>query len=70
MLKEKIKNGEKLIGTHINFCDPSVGRIAGLAGYDFIWIDMEHVPTDYSTVENIVRAAKIYEPTLSAERRA
>ncbi len=51
MLKEKIKNGEKLIGTHINFCDPSVGRIAGLAGYDFIWIDMEH---NYISFESLL----------------
>lgn len=42
MLKEKIVNGEKTIGMHINLCDISVAKIAGLAGYDFIWIDMEH----------------------------
>ena len=32
----EILNGEKIIGTHINFSDPSVGRIAGLAGFDYI----------------------------------
>ena len=51
MLKEKIKNGEKIIGTHINFSDPSVGRIAGLAGYDFVWIDMEH---NYMSFESLL----------------
>ena len=31
MLKEKIKNKEKIIGMHINLNDIAVARIAGLA---------------------------------------
>lgn len=41
-LKEKIKNHEKTIGMHISLNDVATARIAGLAGYDFIWIDLEH----------------------------
>ncbi len=41
-LKEKIKNGENIVGMHLNFSDPAVGKILGQMGYDFIWIDMEH----------------------------
>lgn len=51
MLKQKILNRERIIGTHINFSDPSVGKIAGLAGYDFIWIDMEH---NYISFESLL----------------
>lgn len=58
MLKEKILNREKIIGTHINFCDPSVGRIAGLAGYDFIWIDMEHSYLSFESLLSLVIAVK------------
>ena len=58
MLKEKIKNGEKLIGTHINFCDVSIGRIAGLAGYDFIWIDMEHNYISFESLLALIIAVK------------
>ena len=58
MLKEKIKNGEKTIGTHINFCDPSVGRIAGLAGYDFIWIDMEHNYISFESLLSLIIAVQ------------
>ena len=58
MLKEKILNKEKTIGTHINFCDPSVGRIAGLAGYDFIWIDMEHNYMSFESLLSLVIAVK------------
>ena len=49
-LKEKIKNKEKTIGTLLNMSDVSVSKIAGLAGYDFIWIDMEHSYISYETL--------------------
>lgn len=58
MIKEKIKNREKIIGTHINFCDPSVGRIAGLSGYDFIWVDMEHNYISFESLLALVIAVK------------
>jgi len=51
MLKQKILNREKLIGTHINFSDPSVGIIAGHAGFDYIWIDTEH---NYISFESLL----------------
>ena len=41
-LKEKIKNKQKIIGMHINLNDVATARIAGLAGFDFVWIDLEH----------------------------
>lgn len=41
-LKEKVKNGQKLVGMFINLGDVSLTRIAALAGYDFFWIDLEH----------------------------
>lgn len=58
MLKDKIQNREKMIGTHINFSDPSVGRIAGLAGYDFIWIDMEHNYISFESLLSLIIAVK------------
>ena len=51
MLKDKIKNHQKTIGMHINLNDVAVARIVGLAGYDFIWIDLEH---SYLSLENLM----------------
>lgn len=58
MLKEKIINNKKTIGMHINFNDISVGKIVGMAGYDFIWIDMEHSYLSYEGLLSLVMAVK------------
>ena len=51
MLREKIKNKEKIIGMHININDIAVAKIAGLAGYDYVWVDLEH---SYLSLENLM----------------
>ncbi len=58
MLKEKLQNHQKTIGTHINLNDIAVGRIAGLAGYDFVWVDMEHSYLSYESLMNLIVAVK------------
>ena len=45
----------------VNLSDPRNVEIAAMCGFDCVWVDMEHIPTDYSFVENAVRAAKNYD---------
>lgn len=47
MLKDKINAREKTTGFLVNFCDVGVAKLAGCAGYDLVWIDMEHSPLTY-----------------------
>ena len=42
----------------LNLGDARVVELAGLAGFSSAWICQEHVPTDWSDVENAVRAGK------------
>lgn len=58
MLKEKIRNKEKLIGMYVQLGDISIARIAGLAGYDFIWVDTEHSYMSFETVLGHIMALK------------
>ncbi len=44
-----------------NLTDPRAAEIAAMAGFDCLWVCFEHVPCDFSAVENQVRAAKIYD---------
>lgn len=58
MLKEKIKNKEKLIGMYVQLSDISIARIAALAGYDFVWVDTEHSYMSYETLLGHIVAIK------------
>lgn len=55
-LKKKVSDRQKTIGTHINLNDIAVGKIAALAGYDFIWIDLEHSYLSYENLLNLIIA--------------
>lgn len=57
----QMRNGKVAIGTKLNFADPRGAELAAMCGFDCIWIDLEHTPSDLSTVEEMVRAAKIYD---------
>ncbi|KAA8538154.1 hypothetical protein F0562_027762 [Nyssa sinensis] len=41
-LKARLKNGETLYGLFLLSFSPTIAEIAGLAGYDFVVVDMEH----------------------------
>ncbi len=58
MLKERILKKEKLIGMYVQLADSSIARIAGLAGYDFVWVDNEHSYMSYETLLNHIYALK------------
>lgn len=58
MLKEKIKNKEKIIGTHVMMNDPAAARIIALSDYDFIWVDTEHSSMSSETLLNMIFAVK------------
>ena len=58
---KKIRNGETAFSFKLNLGDARSAEIAAMSGIDCLWADMEHVPNDYTAIENIVRAAKIYD---------
>ncbi len=58
---EKIRSGGTASCFKINLADPRAIEIAATSGFDCIWTDMEHVPNDYSVIENQIRAAKMWD---------
>jgi 4-hydroxy-2-oxoheptanedioate aldolase len=44
----------------INLSDPRVIEIAGLSGVDAVWLCTEHVPNDWLSLENQIRAARVH----------
>jgi len=46
------------VGLVVTLADPAVSELAGDAGYDFTWIDMEHAPHTLQTVMGHVMAVR------------
>lgn len=57
----QMRSGKVAISTKLNLSDPRGAELAAMCGFDCIWIDLEHCPSDMSLVEQMVRAAKIYD---------
>jgi 2-dehydro-3-deoxyglucarate aldolase/4-hydroxy-2-oxoheptanedioate aldolase len=56
--KEKMRNLEFTTGTHVLLADPCISELCGSIGFDFLWIDTEHTPTDYHILVQHLIAAK------------
>ena len=57
----QMRAGKVATCTKLNLADPRAAEIAAMSGFDCIWIDLEHVPNSMASVEDAVRAAKIYD---------
>ncbi|KAJ4846329.1 hypothetical protein Tsubulata_005921 [Turnera subulata] len=55
-LKSRLRNGETLYGIFLLSFSPTVAEIAGLAGYDFAVVDMEHGPGGITEALHCLRA--------------
>jgi 4-hydroxy-2-oxoheptanedioate aldolase len=58
---ERMRRGEKVISFKLNCSCPRLAEIVGLHGFDAVWICQEHVPTDHSTMEAQIMAAKAHD---------
>ena len=61
---EKMRAGQTALSYKSNLSCPRIAEIAGMAGFDSLWICQEHVPTDNSTMENMIRAGKCHDMDL------
>lgn len=54
---ERTRAGAVARGVVCRSLSPVVVELIGLAGFDFVWIDMEHSSADFGVVEHLCRAA-------------
>ncbi len=58
MAVEKIKEGNKIIGTMVRLTrNPAIAKLAAASGLDFIMMDMEHGPYSLETLSDIFKVA-------------
>jgi 2-keto-3-deoxy-L-rhamnonate aldolase RhmA len=53
--RQRLKSSEILIGTLITLSSPDVAEILAGAGFDWLFIDMEHAPLDTRAVQTIIQ---------------
>ncbi|MBT2658416.1 hypothetical protein J7E81_24860 [Bacillus sp. ISL-18] len=58
-VKQKIMNGENVVGVFLGIYAPALIEMIGFAGYDFVVIDDEHGAFSHSEIENMIRAAEL-----------
>jgi 2-dehydro-3-deoxyglucarate aldolase len=54
-LKEKLRIGELTIGSWITLAHPAIAEIMGLAGFDWLAVDMEHSVITIREAEELIR---------------
>jgi 2-keto-3-deoxy-L-rhamnonate aldolase RhmA len=57
-VKEKIARGEQVVGGTVTSSDPNMYCSMANAGYDFLWIEMQHSPLSYQEVARMIWACK------------
>jgi 4-hydroxy-2-oxoheptanedioate aldolase len=58
---KKLRNGESVCTFKLNTESPRLAEIAAMSGFDGLWLCNEHGGNNWQTVENMIRAAKIYD---------
>ena len=62
VLRQKLESGEPTVSTHIHSTWPSVIEAAGHAGvYDYVEFVAEYGPSDLHDLDNMARAAELFE---------
>ena len=56
----KLRKNQPVICAKSNITNPWITEIIGMSGHDCIWLCMEHCTGDYLSIENCIRAGKIY----------
>ena len=54
----KLRAGQVVSCFKLNLADARAAELAAMAGFDCLWIDMEHVANDWSVIEKQIWAAK------------
>lgn len=57
----KLRAGEIVSCFKLNLCDGQVAELAAMAGFDCLWLDMEHIAQDWSVINAQNWAAKAHD---------
>jgi len=56
--KQKLQAGQQIVGGTVTTADPGIYCAMANAGYDFLWIEMQHSPLTYQQVATMIWACR------------
>src|SRR5215470_8553182 len=56
--KQKLREGKSLVGATVFSSDPNIYCAMANAGYDYLWIEMQHSPLTYGDVAKMIWACR------------
>src|SRR4051812_39214117 len=57
-VKQKLAAGKQVVGGTVSIPDPDTYCAMANAGFDFLWIEMQHSPMSYQDVAHMIMACK------------
>ena len=57
-VKQKLAEGKKVVGGTVSTVDPEIYCAMAGAGFDFLWIEMQHSPLTYTDAARMIWACK------------
>ena len=57
-VKQKLANGQQVVGATVATADPDIYCAVADAGFDFIWIEMQHSPLTYTDAARMIWACR------------
>jgi 2-keto-3-deoxy-L-rhamnonate aldolase RhmA len=57
-VKLKLKEGKQVVGGTVSSSDPDIYCAMASAGFDFLWIEMQHSPLSYQEVARMIWACR------------
>ena len=57
-LKNRLANGDTLIGTILSMPSPETSELMALAGFDWLFIDLEHGPMGFLEAQRMIQATQ------------
>jgi 2-keto-3-deoxy-L-rhamnonate aldolase RhmA len=55
--KSRLRQREVLVGPLVTLASPEIAEIMCEAGFDYLWIETEHAPTDFVQAQMMIQAA-------------
>ncbi len=56
--KQKLMDGKQIVGGTVATADPNIYCAMASAGFDYLWIEMQHSPLTHNDVAHMIRACK------------